>query len=115
MSSYWDALWGSEVASGGSDVVQQRWGRDLAERLRELFGNPFRPVSLAPAVLAWQGGTVRKFAESIYDEPAFERLPVLADALEDAGCRDEALVRHCRVEGPHVRGCWAVDLILGKR
>ena len=67
-----------------------------------------------PAWLAWNGGTVRKLAEAIYDERAFDRLPVLADALEEAGCADEGVLRHCRGGGPHVRGCWVIDLILGK-
>jgi hypothetical protein len=54
-------------------------------------------------------------AQGIYDERAFERLPILADALEDAGCTDAAILVHCRGPGPHVRGCWVVDLILGKQ
>jgi hypothetical protein len=83
--------------------------------LRCIFGNPFRhSPPLPPAVLAWNGGTVRRIAEGIYQERSFNRLPILADALLDAGCDDEALIQHCRGAGPHVRGCWAVDLILGK-
>jgi hypothetical protein len=65
-------------------------------------------------VLTWNDGTVRRLAEAIYEERAFGRLPILADALLDAGCDNEELIAHCRSEGPHVRGCWAVDLILGK-
>jgi hypothetical protein len=57
---------------------------------------------------------VRRIAEGIYEERAFDRLPILADALLDAGCDNEELIAHSRSEGPHVRGCWAVDLILGK-
>jgi hypothetical protein len=76
------------------------------------------PCGPAPAVdpswLAWNGGTVRNLAQSIYDERAFDRLPVLADALEDAGCADADLLGHLRGPGPHARGCWAVDRILGK-
>jgi hypothetical protein len=56
---------------------------------------------------------VRPVAQGIYDEQAVERLPILADALLDAGCDDEGLVRHCRGEGAHVRNCWPVDIILG--
>ena len=86
-----------------------------ATLLRCLFGNPFRPSAPLPhAVLAWNDGTVRRIAEGIYQERAFNRMPVLADALLDAGCEDEALFQHCREPGSHVRGCWAVDLILGK-
>jgi hypothetical protein len=62
----------------------------------------------------WNDGAVVKLAESIYTERAFDRLPILADALEDAGCTDAAVLDHCRGPGPHVRGCWVVDLVLGK-
>jgi hypothetical protein len=82
--------------------------------LRDLIGNPFRPVAVQPTWLAWGGGAVRKLAEAIYNERAFDRLPVLADALTDTGCTDAGLLGHLRSPGPHVRGCWGVDLILGK-
>jgi hypothetical protein len=59
-------------------------------------------------------GTVPKVAQAIYEERAFDRLPVLADALEDAGCADAGLLGHLRGSGPHVRGCCSVDLLLGK-
>jgi hypothetical protein len=82
---------------------------------RCVFGNPFRPPSpLPPTVLAWNDSTVRRMAQGIYDDRSFDRLPILSDALLDAGCDDEELIGHCRSEGPHVRGCWAVDRILGK-
>ena len=83
--------------------------------LRCIFGNPYRPSPPLPhSVLAWNDATVRRIAEGIYEDRAFARLPILADALLDAGCDDEDLLAHCRSAGPHVRGCWAVDLILGK-
>jgi hypothetical protein len=82
--------------------------------LRCVAGNPFRPVALDSAWLHWDGGTVRKIAQGIYDDRAFDRLPVLADALEETGCADRDLLDHCRSGGEHVRGCWAVDLLLGK-
>jgi hypothetical protein len=81
---------------------------------RDIFGNPFRAVVVDPAWLAWSEGRVRRLAQSIYDDRAFDRLPVLADALEDAGCADRAVLDHCRSGGPHVRGCWVLDLLLGK-
>jgi hypothetical protein len=82
---------------------------------REVFGNPFNPAPLpSAAVLAWNDATVPRIAQGIYEEQAFDRLPILADALLDAGCDDDALIAHCRNEGPHVRGCWAVDAILDK-
>jgi hypothetical protein len=82
--------------------------------LRHVVGNPFRRAAVDPAWLAWNGGTVRTMAQGIYDERAFDRLPVLADALEEAGCTDTDILAHCRQPGPHVRGCWVVDLLLGK-
>jgi hypothetical protein len=98
-------------ATGSSDVDPTV----LTALLRCIFGNPFRPApSLAPAVLAWNGGTVPKLAAAIYEERAFDRLPILADALEDAGCTDADILGHCRGGGEHVRDCWVVDLVLGK-
>jgi hypothetical protein len=80
--------------------------------LRCLFGNPFRPVTADPAWLAWNGGTLGRLARALYDEHAFDRLPILADALEDAGCADADLLAHARGPGPHARACWVVDLLL---
>ena len=88
-------------------IIQCDW-------LRDIFGNRFHPVSLSPSTLAWNDGAVHKMAEVIYDDRAFDRLPILADALEDAGCDDADILGHCRGPGPHVRGCWVVDLLLGK-
>ncbi len=67
-----------------------------------------------PDWLAWNDATVRNIAKAIYDEQAFDRMPILADALEDAGCDNADILRHCREPGEHVRGCWVVDLLLGK-
>jgi hypothetical protein len=83
--------------------------------LREVVGNPFRPVRLHPAWLGWADQTVPRLAEGVYEEGAFDRLPILADALEDAGCTCADILSHLRGPGPHVRGCWALDLILGLR
>jgi hypothetical protein len=90
--------------------------------LRDIFGNPFRPASLSSATLRWNDCTACRIAQVIYDVrqlPAgtldTTRLAVLADALLDAGCDDEELIRHCRSTGPHVRGCWVVDLVLAKQ
>ncbi|MFO0796468.1 MAG: hypothetical protein U0804_03265 [Gemmataceae bacterium] len=79
--------------------------------LRDIVGNPFRPVAFDPA---WRTEAVVGLARGAYEDRAFDRLPVLADALEDAGCADAAVLAHCRGPGPHVRGCWVVDLVLGK-
>jgi hypothetical protein len=83
-----------------------------AQLTRDIFGNPFRPVTLDPR---WLTASVLDLACAIYDGRAFERLPILADALMDAGCDSEEVLNHCRGAGPHVRGCWVVDLILGKK
>lgn len=82
--------------------------------LRDIFGYPFRPVSLDPSWLAWNDGIIVKLAHAIYDERAFDRLPILADALEEAGCTNTDILNHCRQPSEHVRGCWVVDLILGR-
>jgi hypothetical protein len=88
--------------------------RRLGQLIRDLFGNPFRPVALDPSWLAWNEGTVVKLAQGIYQDRTFDHLPVLADALEEAGCSDDDILGHLRGPGPHVRGCWPVDLCLGK-
>jgi hypothetical protein len=89
-----------------------------AHLLHCIWGNPFRPVSVSPA---WQTGQVVALAQTVYDErelPAgtldAARLAVLADALEEAGCDQADILNHCRQPGVHVRGCWVVDLLLGK-
>ena len=85
--------------------------REQAVLAREIFGNPFRPVTLNPA---WLTSTVLALANGIYSERAFDRMPILADALQDAGCDNEDILTHCRQSGEHTRGCWVVDLLLGK-
>jgi hypothetical protein len=79
--------------------------------LRDIFGNPFRPVI---ADLAWLTSTIIVLAQAIYSERAFDRLPILADALEEAGCQGAEILAHCRGSGSHVKGCFVIDLILGK-
>jgi hypothetical protein len=88
---------------------------DLARLLHELIGNPFREVAIDPAWRTWERGVVVGLAQTIYEEKAFERLPILADALEDAGCAEGALLRHLRQPDGHLRGCWALDAVLGRR
>jgi hypothetical protein len=118
----WSAA-AAETAYGGAEATPYPEGHKRRARLlRDIVGNPFRPSPLLPAaVLAWNDGTVVRVAQAAYDErhmPAGTldagRLGVLADALLDAGYDDDAVVRHLREPGPHVRGCWAVDVILGK-
>jgi hypothetical protein len=88
--------------------------KEQASLFRDILGNPFRPVFADTSWLAWNDDTIPKLAQAIYDDRAFDRLPILADALEDAGCDNADILAHCRGPGPHVRGCWVVDLLLGK-
>jgi len=85
-----------------------------ADLLRDIVGNPYRSEPIDSAWLQWHEGIVVKFASSIYDNRDFGCLPVLADALEEAGCTNADILHHCRKPGEHVRGCWVVDLVLGK-
>ena len=87
---------------------------DQAAIIRDLFGNPFRSVVADPAWIAWQNGVIPTMADETYTQRSYALLPILADALEDAGCTATALLAHCREPGDHVRGCWALDLVLGK-
>jgi hypothetical protein len=89
--------------------AEKKW---QAIALRDLFGNPFRPVSVDPS---WLTSDVVALATGIYEERAFDRMPILADALMDASCDNDDVLNHCRQPVEHVRGCWVVDLILGKR
>ena len=93
----------------GNSSIEEK--RALADLVRCLFGNPFRPVAFDPA---WRTSTAVTLASAAYDSRDFATLPILADALEDAGCTDAAVLAHCRDTGPHARGCWVVDGLLGK-
>lgn len=109
----------------------------LAALLVEQFGNPFRKARWVSAQLrdridtwsretrptdlllvrewlTWEGGLVTGLARAIDEERAWDRMPILADALEDAGCNESALLDHLRQGGEHTRGCWVLDLLLGK-
>jgi len=103
-----DALEWLKKAEQGS-VRATRAGQ--ANLVRCVFGNPFRPVT---AELSWFTAPVVSLARSMYESRDFTAMPVLADALEEAGCDNADILSHCRGPGPHVRGCWVVDLALGK-
>jgi len=79
--------------------------------LRDIVGNPFRPVTAAPS---WLTPTVIDIANNVYESRDFSPMPILADALQDAGCDNEEVLNHCRGPGPHLRGCWVVDAVLNK-
>ena len=101
-------------AVAGQESWQLRWARALTHchLLRDVFGNPFRPVAFDAA---WLTSTVTALARGMYDSRDFGAMPILADALQDAGCTSDDILGHCRdAHATHVRGCWVVDLVLGK-
>jgi hypothetical protein len=107
-------LWVAAREEEQGRVEQERDSRFrvwAADTMRCVVGNPFRPVTLDSS---WLTPTVLTLAEGIYAERALDRLPILADALQDAGCESANVLDHCRGPGPHARGCWVVDLVLGK-
>jgi hypothetical protein len=112
----WAAAWnlsGEVCASLGKNSANQRqaehqWQTSL---VREMFGNPFRRVIVFPY---WRTATVGQLADAIYVHEDFAGLPILSDALEEAGCDNMEILAHLRQPGPHIRGCWALDLVLDK-
>jgi hypothetical protein len=119
----WDAAYHASNAITVTAPEERAWKRGevppnpslhlarQAALLRDLFGPQ---KTLDRKLLAWCRGVIPTLAAAIYDERAFDRLPILGDALEDAGCTDQAILGHCRSGGEHVRGCWVVDLCLEK-
>jgi hypothetical protein len=100
----WHAAW---MAAHDAEAAAQ------AALFRCIFGDPFRPPpAIARAWLSWQAETVLRLARGIYDERAWDRLPILADALDEAGCADPTILGHLRHGGPHARGCHVVDALL---
>ena len=108
-----------------STTVKRSWGerrentvlrmaQSIYGLLRDSIGNPFRSTTVQRSWLIRNQSAVVRMAQSIYDDRSFDNLPILAHALEEAGCTDAEVLTHCREPGPHVRGCWVVDLILGK-
>ncbi len=112
ISAVYHTATSNQARSAAAERAAERLGQ--VRLLWEVFGNPFRVLGIDDSWLAWNDGTIPKISQTIYDERAFDRLPILADALEDAGCDNADIIAHCRGEGPHVRGCWVVDLLLGK-
>jgi hypothetical protein len=105
------------VVHGEKTITKQRNNRFLDEYraicryVRDIFGNPFHPITLKRS---WLTSKVLALANSIYEERAFDRMPILANALQNSGCDNEDILNHCRQQGEHCRGCWVVDLLLGK-
>jgi hypothetical protein len=118
--------WGRQAHHAVRDGPRLIPTTTLANLLRDVVGNPFRPLpprsrkragnwgKQLESWVAWSAGTIPALAHTIYDDCHFDLLPVLADALEEAGCLDPDILAHCHQLGQHVRGCWVVDLLLGK-
>src|SRR5262245_43706357 len=107
------ARYASSLSRSGVWDEDRDEAKAQANLLRDIFGNPFHPVALNPA---WLTSDVLALARGIYEDRAFDRMPILADALQDAGCDNEDVLNHCRdANQVHVRGCWVVDLVLGKK
>jgi hypothetical protein len=107
-------LWLAHGGEAGGEAMRAMMARQ-AQLVRCIFSNPFRLLpEIDPAWLTWNSDAVRKLAASIHAERRFGDLPVLADALEEAGCSDETILGHCRDGGEHALGCWVLDLLLGK-
>jgi hypothetical protein len=101
--------------AGERAIMCPEWKRqeELHMRLlRDILGNPFRSISFEKS---WRSPTATALATGIYQDKAFDRLPILADALEEAGCDDADVLNHCRGPGPHARGCWVIDMLLGRK
>jgi hypothetical protein len=109
-----NASWYAARYSGREDEDAERAAQ--ADLLRDLFDSlPFRLVTLDLSWLTWHGGLLVSMARQMYESRDFVDMPVLADALEEAGCSDQKILSHCRQQGQvHVRGCWVIDLLLGK-
>ena len=103
------------LGQGGSELERGaeigRRAREQAALLRDIIGYPFRPVAFDPA---WRTSNAVALAAQMYESRDFSAMPILADALQDAGCETAEILDHCRSAGPHVRGCWVVDFVLAR-
>lgn len=105
--------WHNAMAAADRAKRESELARYCAGLMRDIFHSPLsRRLPRVPSSWSqWNESVVPRLAQAIYDERAFDRLPILADALEDAGCTDADILQHCRQAGEHCRGCWAVDLL----
>ncbi|QEG32421.1 hypothetical protein GobsT_72760 [Gemmata obscuriglobus] len=107
----------TQIVGAVDALSQASWSGPLEERraqvglLRDIFGDLFNPAALSPE---WITDTAVALSREMYHSRDFSAMPILADALQDAGCDSKIVLAHCRGPGPHVRGCWVVDLVLGK-
>jgi len=102
----------AQNADKARDAAQHGMKSLIRRLINEVHGNPFRPVAFAPE---WRTDTAIALARTMYESREFGAMPILADALQDAGCDNDDILNHCRDAAQvHVRGCWVVDLVLGK-
>jgi hypothetical protein len=104
-SGAWSAPHGVVADSGHDERLAQ------SDLLRDIF-HPFHPLAPQPA---WLTEEVKLLTQEMYRDRLFNRMPKLADALASAGCQDADVLDHCRGSGPHVRGCWVIDLLMGRK
>ena len=109
-----DAWKGARITSFKSAALaaKRKERQHQARLMRCVFNHPSRPITCDPLSLP---AIVTGIAQAIYDDRNFDSLPILADALEESGCTNSEIMAHCREPGPHVRGCWVVDAVLGKK
>jgi hypothetical protein len=113
-----DAVFTGVNGAGAEGAMLSRSSEMLIEGhpeiVRDVVGNPFRRPAIDPLWLMWRDGFIAGLAASIYEDQRFDEMPILGDALEDAGCSDRTLLAHCHDDAPHVRGCWVLDRLLGR-
>ncbi len=99
------------VTKLAADLIKKEISEEAAQSdlLHDIFGNPFRPIALDPS---WLTPTVKALAQFIYDDRAFDQMPLLADELVKSGCTVPEILDHCQGMGPHVKGCWVLDGVL---
>ncbi|QEL16602.1 hypothetical protein [Limnoglobus roseus] len=112
---YFQAVKGHKPGEEGGEPTQPELSSDSPEQaavLRDIVGHPFRDVGFDPN---WRTETVVGLANAIEEDAAWDRMPILADALQDAGCERSEVLAHCRDPHQiHRRGCWVIDAILGR-
>jgi hypothetical protein len=114
LNAAWGATQVGTFMPDDNGISEGRLVREQAVQcsiLRDIFGNPFHPISFSPQ---WRTDTTVMLTGQMYESRDFSAMPILADALQDAGCDNDDILNHCRQPGEHVRGCWLVDLVLCK-
>lgn len=102
-------------AHGMPDQLLHEMKHEQADFVRDLFGPlPFREIPIAPDWFGWNNGSIVKIANTMYENEDFGDFAILGDLLEEAGCQDRQILSHCRTSKPHIKGCWLLDLLLGK-